>query len=594
VLWKSRGKREAIGMSDSSHGDAGLDRATRPEEPLPSDAVTSRVPDAAPPQWHRGMTLLATISLFIGTRGAWTRAVAAHPPVAAVITACYAAILILGVLTLVVRRRRTLAWVDLGVLAVAIVLVLCGYVLAHAGTDEAALTARAAKEFLAGHPIYGRPWPSVFHGPIAVTKTMSGGADYTYAYPPFAVMLSAPFYAVLHSAAAVTLLATGALIAGTVLLWCLLPAPWRPAATAVCLGFGLLAGYARAGYPAIVSGALLIPVVIRWPATGAGGRLGRRGVLRAICLGAACAAQQLPWFLAPFLIVGIYLVRRGELGHRPALAVVARYTGVAVLTWLLINAYFIIQAPKAWLSGLLLPFTQGAILHGQGAMSISYYFTAGSDRLDFYSYGSMLLELGLLAAFVLFIKRLGPAATVLPWCAFYLATRSQDGYFLLMTPLWLAAVATVPASAFAGAWQPRVPRLRGRTARAALAAGLVAPALLCVAVAAAGDPPLRLTVSGIRTVAMTQRGITGITLKAINTTGTALKPNFAIRKGQAASAWWRISSGPTIIGPHATASYTLQAPGGLYTFTAKKPRIYLCAFTGTPMTISSVRLVLLR
>jgi hypothetical protein len=273
--------------------------------------------------------------------------------------------------------------------------------------------------------------------------------------------------------------------------------------------------------------------------------------------------------------------------------VVARYAGITLLAWLLINVYFIVQNPKDWLSGLLLPLTQGAILHGQGAMDISYYFTAGSSRLDFYSYGSMLLQLGLLAAFVLFIKRLGPAATVLPWCAFYLATRSQDGYFLLMTPLWLAAAATVPASAFAGAWQPPIPRLRGRTARAALAAGLVTPAALCVAVAAASPPPLHLTVSGIRTAAKVHRGITRITFEAVNTTGTALKPNFAIRRGQGASSWWRISSGPATVGPHTSAWYVLLPPGKVYSVSVtKKLRMYLCAFTGTPMTISSVRLPL--
>ena len=234
-------------MDGSSHGGAGLDRADRSEEPSPSeDTETRRVPGAAPPQWHRGMTLLATISLFIGMRGAWTRAIATLPSAAAVITVCYAAILVLGVLALVVRTRRALGWVDVGVLAVAIALVLCRFALEHAGTDEAMLTARAAREFLRGSPIYGQPWPSVFHGPAAVTKTMSGGADYTYAYPPLAVVLAAPFYAVVHSATAVTLLATVALIAGTIALWWLLPAPWRPAATAVCLGFGLLPGYARA------------------------------------------------------------------------------------------------------------------------------------------------------------------------------------------------------------------------------------------------------------------------------------------------------------------------------------------------------------
>jgi hypothetical protein len=55
--------------------------------------------------------------------------------------------------------------------------------------------------------------------------------------------------------------------------WLLLPVPWRSAATAVCLGFGILPGYARAGYPAIVALALLAPVAVRWPVTGAGGRV---------------------------------------------------------------------------------------------------------------------------------------------------------------------------------------------------------------------------------------------------------------------------------------------------------------------------------
>jgi hypothetical protein len=94
----------------------------------------------------------------------------------------------------------------------------------------------------------------------------------------------------------------------------------------VCLGFGLLPQYAYAGYPAVITMALLVPVVVCWASTGVNGHLRSRGVLRAACLGAACAAQQLAWFLAPFLLIGLYAVRRGELGPRRALAVTARYT----------------------------------------------------------------------------------------------------------------------------------------------------------------------------------------------------------------------------------------------------------------------------
>ncbi|MFK0106109.1 hypothetical protein [Streptomyces sp. NPDC091217] len=576
--------------------------ATHPAAPPPTPAPALGIPDAGPQQWHRGMTLVATISLFIGTRAAWTAAMESSPPVAAVISACYAAILGCAVLSLLVRTRRALIRVDAAVLVTAVALVICGYLLDHAGTDEGVLTAQAANEILHGRPVYGQSWPWLFadHG-VLVTKTMSGGADYTYGYPPLTALLAAPVHAVVHSTAAATLVPTAALLASSVLLWFLLPVPWRSVATAVCLGFGLLPHYAYSGYPAITALALLIPVVVRWPSTGEGGHLGPGGVLRAACLGAACAAQQLAWFLAPFLLIGLYAVRRGELGPRRALAVTARYTATAALTWSAANAYFAVQDFPAWLNGILLPMEQKAILHGQGVMGISYYFTDGSSRLDYYSYGSQLLLFGLLAATLLFVRRLGPALTVLPWIAFYLATRSQDGYFLMMTPLWLAAAATVPAAAFATAWQPRparllprlalLPRLTGRRAKAVVAAGLLAPALVCVVIAAASPPPLRMSLTPHFAKHGSRVGVTTIDVRAVNTTGTALEPHFASRTGQGASGWWTIASGPAVLAPHTSADYRVEPGGGFHAMPGGHgPGTYLIAVTGTPMTITSARI----
>ncbi|MFJ3696959.1 hypothetical protein ACIPW9_22885 [Streptomyces sp. NPDC090052] len=549
-----------------------------------------RLPDAAPPQWHRGLTVVAITSLFIGTRTLWTQATTSHPVVAAIVTVCYAGILTCGVLALAVRGRRALAKVDLAVLGLAIALVLCHYWLNHAGSDEGVLTAQAANAILHGRPVYGQPWPWLFGTPkVGVTKTMSGGADYTYAYPPLTALIAAPVHSVVHSTAAATLVTTAALLVGTVTLWALLPAPWRPAVTAVCLGFGLLPGYACSGYPAVVALAFLVPVVVRWPDTGAGGRLGRYGVFRAICLGAACAGQQLAWFILPFLLIGIHAVRRGELGGRAALRVVARYAGTAVLTWTVLNAYFAVDNFHGWLEGSLLPITQGAILHGQGAMGISYYFTDGSSRLDFYSYASLLLLLGLLGATLLFVRRLGPALTVLPWLPFYLATRSQDGYFLLMTPLWLAAAATVPASALATAWQPRIPRVCSLRAKAVVATVLVVPSMLCLTVAAASSPPLRMSVTP-RLTDRPHRGITSVLVHAVNTTGRAISPHFASRTGQGASGWWTIRSGPATIAPHASASYVVSPPGGFRRLPRNGARFYLIAVSDKPMTITTAAL----
>ncbi|WTJ96772.1 hypothetical protein OG607_32425 [Streptomyces sp. NBC_01537] len=604
---------------------------------------------SSPSQLHRGMTLLGVISLFIGTRGVWTAAMGAFPPIAAVISVAYAAILATGVLALSVRGRAALARVDLAVLLTGIVLALCGFAMSHSASDEGVLTAQAAHEILHGRPIYGQPWPWLFQdGHVAITQTMSGGVDYTYGYPPLVPLLTAPVYAVVGSALAATMVSTGALLAGTVLLWFKVPVAWRSAVTAVCLGFGLLPQYARIGYPAMTAFALLVPVVVGWPSIGAGGRLGRPGLLRAACLGAACAAQQLPWFLTPFLLVGLYAVRRGELGpvrsilpgsatpgaaprgvaetpagnhpadapapcdaphqtprpvrprstgqtlgHRQALALVARFLGTAAATWLAINAYFIVQAPHAWLEGVALPLTQGAFIHGQGIVGISYYFTHGSSRLAFYSYASMLLLCGLLALFAVFIRRLGPAAAVLPWCVFYFATRSQDGYYVMMTPLWLAAAATAPTAAFATAWRPRPP-LRSWSrlpVRAALAAGLLAPSFLCVGVAAASPPPLRMRITAEHLHGTAPQALTLLAVDVTNPTDSVLTPHFVVSIGQGTSAFWKVRSGPSGIAAHGTAHYVLLPPEGPFKLPRQaRKHVRLRAFTPEPATLTSIEI----
>lgn len=553
-------------------------------------ALTKTSPDETPAQWHRVLTLLADISLFIGTRPMWTAAASHRLAVAAVISVCYASILVTGVLTLTVRRTRSLARLDLVILVTAVTLAVCGFAMYHGGGDESVLTAQAAREFVAGHQVYDQPWPWLFgqHG-VALTPTMTGGYDYTYGYPPLPLLLTAPLLWVGHGAAPAVLAATGALIVGTIVMWRMLPTQWRSAATLVCLGLGLLTAYARLGYPAIVACAFLIPVVVGWPRMGYGGW---SDWARAACLGAACASQQLPWFLMPFLLAGVYALRRGDLGARAAAAAVGRIVGVAALTWLLINAYFIVSEPRSWLSGIALPLTQKANLHGQGLVGISLYFTDGSDRLAWYSHASMLLAAGLLGIFVLFVRRLGPAAVVLPWCAFFLATRSQDGYYLMMTPLWLAAAVTAPPSAFTTAWQPRPAFLRGpHRQRARIATGvlLIVPALVASTLAVTGSPPLRMRLVG-ESRTTTAKAVTALTVRVTNLGDTALTPHFTLTTGQGMGRYWSIKSGPATLDRHASASYELLPPSGSFTLPQAGVRVRLRAVSATPMTLSSTDL----
>ncbi len=550
----------------------------------PAQSAAAAVPEP-PAQWHRVLTLLADISLFIGTRAIWTQAASHRLVVAAAMSLCYASILVCGVLALVVRRARSLARLDLCVLVTAVTLVLCAWAMDHRGSDEALLTTQAARELVAGHAVYGQPWPWLFGHGVALTPTVTGGYDFTYGYPPLAPLLTTPLLWLGHGGTPATAASTAALIAGTVVLWRMLPVPWRSAATMACLGFGFLPSYGRLGYPAIVALALLVPVVVRWPRTGRGGRLGAAGLARAACLGAACAAQQLPWFLAPFLLAGIYAVRRGELGARAAALVVARIAGTAAVVWLLVNTYFIVSEPATWLRGIALPLIQGAVIHGQGVVGISLYYTNGSDRLDWYAHASMLLAAGLLAVFVLFVRRLGPAATVLPWCAFFLATRSQDGYYLMMTPLWLAAAVTAPASEFAGAWQPRPRVLSRRPARVSAAVLLLLPALVSATVAATGAPPLRMRVTSVHRAS--PASVSRLFVEVTNTDADALAPHFTLTTGQGMKPYWTIVRGPATLPAHTTARYELRPPAGRFVLPRPGVRIRLRAFTAVPQTLSS-------
>ena len=129
-------------------------------------------PEQTPAQWHRILTLLADISLFIGTRSVWGSAVSNHMAIAVVITVCYAAILVTGVLTLVVRSSRSLARLDLVVLVTAITLAYCALALSHGFSDESALTTQAARELVHGNTVYDHPWPWL---PRLVSTGRNGG-----------------------------------------------------------------------------------------------------------------------------------------------------------------------------------------------------------------------------------------------------------------------------------------------------------------------------------------------------------------------------------------------------------------------------------
>jgi hypothetical protein len=575
--------RGASGLADSS-------------DERSNDRGSGTAGGTAPSQLHRTLALLALLGLFLGTRDVLQRNALPRPELTAVLMLVYGALLALAVLVATVRSLRAMTRVDAAILLVGLVRLAVFFADSTGrhtplfSADEGALVTEAARSLAHGGHIYGVHFTGIAHTfGVPMTHTMTGGLADTFGYPPLSVLLTALFTPLFPSwfpvAAA---LAVGAVALAAVLMFVLLPAPYRSAAVLSCLAFDWMFSYPRQGYPVFLALPLLVVVFAYWTRTGAGGRLGRRGTVQALCLGLACSAHQLPWFVAPFLLAGILLLRRGELPWRDALLVTARYAGLAALAFVAVNLLPLFQSPGAWIGGLLTPLTQHIVPQGLGPVVVPFYLTGGSGALDWFGYAALALLLGLLAAFVLFPRRMGPAVAILPWITFYLTARSTETYFVLLAPVWAVTLATTSGADFARAWQWRPAALRGAAVRRALPVVLVLPAAALLAVAVLTPAPLRLAVVSWSGGANTVRTV-GVDVT--NTSGDRLSPHFTGSQSFYLNWGWRIVQGPATLAPHQHAHYELRYAGAAGMPLAGDGRAtVLHVLTDGPQTMSNTTL----
>ncbi len=576
------------------------DRAARTPTVL-LDRPAGKEPAAPPtgPDWrhwlHSGLTLAAVMGLFIGTRSLWTSYALSRPGFAVTITACYLIILVAAVCTLCVRSAVGLVRIDVTILGTAILLRALLFWPTVIGereitVDEGMLMDRATRALAGGSNPYLRTWPDI--DPSLPTRLMDGGTAYGFGYPPFGIELGAVVQRLLPSSVGITVVSCSALLATAIIVFCMAPRPLRPLATLGVLVLSTLTGYAQNAYPALIALPFLCIAVWRWPSIGRGGRLGRGGMIRAVALGLAISTHQLGWFLAVFLVVGLAVLRRGELPGRATAGLLLRYVGLATAVFFLVSLPFIVHSPGAWLHGVTEPLLQHAVPHGQGIMGISAYLIGGSGALDFYGYAALALLLATLVVFAVNMPVLGRAAVVLPWLVFMVSTRSQDGYFLLTMPLWIVGLCTTTFADFAGAHRFTVPAslarrvtgTRARTAGVLATVALFVPAAVCVAVAIATPQPLDMRVA---TALTPGRPVQSLTVQVTNRSSRPVTPHFSVTTEVTIADYWPVAAGPATLAPGATAEYTLTPPR-----TTWKPTetAVLRAVSDHPQTLSSRRL----
>ncbi|MFC7479943.1 hypothetical protein ACFQX7_07705 [Luedemannella flava] len=553
---------------------------------------------------HRCLAVIAAMFLLNTMRGLWGAAIEERPAFGILMIATCGSAVALAILAATVRTTRAMLVVDAGIFLVALgELVTAARLALVAGrpslaTDVGMLVQAGAQALHDGEHLYGVPHPDAYalysSGSYqGGTSTAEGTMTTDYGYPPLGAVFTAALLPFIRGMAGPTIAAHLGVVAAALLLFFLLPTPMRPAAALTCLLFPRIEDYASSGYPGLMALPFMVVAVAAWPTLGSTGRLRWRGLLSAVCLGLGIATHQLAWFVAPFLVVGIWLVRWGHLGGRGSTLLTLRYVGTTLATFLVANAWFIAQDPGAWLAGITEPLTQKSMPHGQGIVGLINFYSYGSGSLGALGTAALLMLLGLLIVFALYIRQLGPAATILPWLAFFFAVRSQDSYYILMAPLWVLGVATWTHRRWlAQAHQLRLPlpRLGERpVTRLAAAALLPVMALAAVGVALVSPVPLKITVEDLHVNPIGD--IWRVDATVTNRSSDTLVPKFAVTEGRdTIGRFWTAIAGPVELAPGQTAQYQLVTPNTGVDAPNPPVRLYLRAITAEPMTLSSVPL----
>jgi hypothetical protein len=137
-----------------------------------------------------------------------------------------------------------------------------------------------------------------------------------------------------------------------VYLWKMMPRSLRWLAPLIVLGDVPLLILSRGGQPDPLYGLFLMLGFAEW------GRSRTSPVL----MGLAAATKQLAWFFLPFYV--ILIARR--FGLREA----ARRTGIITAVYLLLNGYFILKSPGAYVSSIMGPMSDPMFPMGIGVISL--------------------------------------------------------------------------------------------------------------------------------------------------------------------------------------------------------------------------------
>lgn len=302
-----------------------------------------------------------------------------------------------------------------------------------------------------------------------------------------------------------------------------------------------------------------------------------------IALGVAMSVKQTPWFLLPFLLIGVAFEahQQGKSWSRQS----TRYLVICMAVFVAINIPWILANPRAWLDGSIAPLVSSFVPVGHGLIELTLIGRIGGGDLRFYTLagvawlGMALLLMGLR------YRKLKRVWVFLVIVSFFLVPRSLASYLIMLVPAATIAALTVRGATDDG------PLLHIAIVRRFSGVALLSSVLLVfagVGAAAFAPAPLNIKVLGVRTNGE-QELITDATVQIHNNTDRSLDPTFAVNgHGSITNFWTIVGTGrrSTRIFPHQNMVLTLQAPD-FASMGNEKLGFQMVSYTTAPPAVSS-------
>lgn len=476
-----------------------------------------------------------------------------------------------------VRRQRLIGWAALA----AVLGAFCVWAFFQVftapdyATDEIAFDQYAAQLAVQGiNPYLHSMAPAfpLFHvSPNGWTFQLNGQPVTALSYPALSFLLYLPLLGLGGTTQAAVWVNVAAWAAGSLILFMVLPRRLAPVAALVASA-DIFISYAAGG----VTDALFVPLLVgaavwwdRFPRSS--GLTAWRGP---VLMGLAMAVKQTPWLVLPFVVAGVVLESRHTGGWRQAARDGLRYSGMATAAFLAPNLPFLLDAPGAWLRGILTPLLSHSVPAGQGLISLSLALPFGGGSLLAYNAAAICVLGGCLACYMANYRALKPAAFLIPSIALFFAARSFGSYLVMLIPAALAAAVTVRGAPEAARWR--------HWTWVALASGAASAAAIVIALAS--PSPMSVSIQSVRTTGQLAT-VQQLTVGVVNHTGGSVRPTFTIQNGTNITAFWRRQQGPAVLGPHQSATYTIVAPS-YFAMPSIASGFQVLAFNQRPASVS--------